>query len=111
MNNALLIAFIFHQTTKREKEKMDPRMRAFDALNSERAYQDAIAARYQHTGTPSFEAELLLIDEFTRLAKEAWRTQKGNAAALEQLRKLGGCLVRCFENYGVENRPSPTADA
>ena len=85
---------------------MDPRMKAFDALNSEREYQDATAVRYQHTGKPSLEAELLLIDEYARLAKEAWRTQKGNAAALEQLRKLGGCLVRCFENFGVEKRPT-----
>jgi hypothetical protein len=75
------------------------------ALNSERAYQDFSAEKWQHKGEPTLEAELLLIDEYITLSKHAWRTGHGNTDVLEQLRKLGGVLVRCFENYGVVPRP------
>ena len=75
------------------------------ALESERAYQRRTnPAAFEHGGAPSFEAELLLISEYSRLAIEAWSTQRGNAAAQEQLRKLGGVLVRCLENHGVPMR-------
>lgn len=81
-----------------------PRWSVYAALDSERAYQDATSARWQHLGAPSLEAEMLLLEEYLAEARNQWRTQKGNAEALNSLRKLGGVLVRCFETYGVQNR-------
>lgn len=77
------------------------------ALESERDYQRAICPQHQHQDKPSVGEELLLASEYVRLACEAWRTNKGDVAALEQMRKLAGILVRCFENHGVVLRAQP----
>ena len=76
----------------------------FSALRSEHAYQDATALRYASDSTPSLEAELLLVGEYSRLAIETWRTTAGSEATTEQLRKLGGVVTRCLENHGVAPR-------
>jgi hypothetical protein len=76
------------------------------ALESERDYQRHIAASFRHQGKPSVGEELLLISEYAQLACTAWRTTRGDAAALEELRKLAGIVCRCFENHGVAQRPA-----
>lgn len=70
------------------------------ALQDERRYQQRTATRWQHGGSPSLEAELLLIGHYADAARTAWVSGRGNEHALQELQRLGGVLVRCFETYG-----------
>lgn len=70
------------------------------ALQEERCYQQRTAARWQHGGSPSLEAELLLIGHYADKARTAWATGRGNELALQELQRLGGVLVRCLETFG-----------
>jgi len=76
----------------------------FDKLKVELEYQDLTAANYEHNGCPSFETEILLMEEYLANARTAWLSNKGNTMALDYLRKVAGIAVRCFKNHGCPDR-------
>lgn len=69
-------------------------------INSERDYQDGNAKEWDHKGVPSFEAELLLLEEYIAEARRAWKTSPNNDVPLHSVRKVAGIAVRCMENHG-----------
>ena len=78
----------------------------FQAIITERAYQkrDLVDKGWRHKGTPSVEAEILLIEEYTQKLRTAWVIGKGNEQALDVMRKIAGIIVRCGENHGLPPR-------
>lgn len=89
------------------------RDKVYEAIDSERAYQDkdCIDKDWDHRGKPSVEAELLLMEEYMLKARSAWQTSPGSFVALDVLRKVVGIGVRCFENHGVPLRDAGTDPA
>ena len=75
-----------------------------EILKTERNYQDRQGNNWDHKGTPSVEAELLLMEEYLQKARTTWVTSPGNEQTLDVLRKVIGVGVRCFENHGCPVR-------
>ncbi len=51
-----------------------------------------------------------MMDEYLREAKTAWVTGWGDKnAGLDELRKVAGIAIRCFENHGVRKRKSSSS--
>lgn len=80
----------------------------YEAIDGERAYQDAGRGNAFRTTQPGTETEeltlgegLLCIEELLRKARTCWYTPNGNVATLDQLRKLTAVAVQLQENYGV----------
>ena len=73
-----------------------------DALDSERAYQDATAANWNHKGTPSLGEEILMLSEYVEQARKAWMASSSNTEALTILRKAGGVICRAMDNRQTE---------
>lgn len=79
------------------------RTKVFDAIDSERDYQD------RKWGTPAEHPHevggyLTLMDVHLRRAQEAWAGANSDAAALESLRKVLAIGVACAEQHGIPGR-------
>ncbi len=77
----------------------------YKVIDGERDYQNKLNPEWCHKGKPTIEAELLLMEEYLKKAREAWVSKYGDpSAGLDEMRKVAGISVRCFENYGVPER-------
>jgi len=78
----------------------------YKIIDTERDYQnkDLLIKDWDHKGSPSVEAELLMMEEYIGKARTAWCNCKNNSEVLDVLRKVAGIAVRCFENHGVPPR-------
>jgi len=77
------------------------RVNVYNLIDGERDYQDAQAKQWNHKGTPSVEAEILLIEEYASKLRTAWATTSGNEP-LDIIRKIAGVSTRCLENHGSD---------
>lgn len=75
-----------------------------DALRSELVYHRKRANDWDHRNKPSFEAELLVLEELVQQLRTAWYTHEGNNEAAHVVRKIGGVAVRCMNNHGAFKR-------
>lgn len=75
------------------------REQVYKLVDGERDYQDE-HTDWDHQGVPSFEAELLLMEEYIRKARSEWVTSYNNDNSLNVIRKVIGIAVRAFENHG-----------
>ena len=82
----------------------DPRQTVYEAINSERDYQTLTSLEWGHNGTPSFEAEILLMEQYVQSIRETWAFSPDNTEPLEEVRKLAAITVRCMENHGCQLR-------
>jgi hypothetical protein len=81
------------------------RKQVYENLDTERDYQESLNSGWVHKGKPSVGLEILLAEEYLQLARKAWCTKYGDPnGGLDELRKVAGILVRCFENHGVPPR-------
>jgi hypothetical protein len=81
------------------------REKVFLEIDKERDYQDSLST--QHTGNPTIEGELLMLQEYINRARTAWTNNfddNGELPAREVIRKIAGISVRCLENYGCPSR-------
>lgn len=78
-------------------------------LIGELRYQNVIcgANNWEHQNVPSVEAELLLLQEYTNLARTEWVRNEGNDQALDVVRKLAAISLRCLANHGCPEREMP----
>lgn len=76
----------------------------YKVLDKERDFQDMIASGWENKGVPSVGEELLIMEHYMQLAREAWVCRKGSEPCLKQMRKVCAMAIRCFENYGVPER-------
>lgn len=78
------------------------RVRAFDALDSERNYQEDI-----NPGEIPIPEELVLLRVYLRKAEEAFAATFGDPSerpTMDVIRKIGGICLRCMENHGSVKR-------
>ena len=81
------------------------RKEVYENLDTEREYQESLNAGWIHKGKPAVGLEILMAEDYLRVARTAWRKGYGDKnAGLDELRKVAGILIRCFENHGVPPR-------
>ena len=82
------------------------RSKVYKIIDGERDYQDSLNPDWLHDGKPTIEGELLMMEEYLKYARTTWVTTYGDEkAGLEEMRKVVGIAIRCFENHGVPERP------
>lgn len=79
----------------------------YNAINSERDYQDAKWGGPSHDATKSVAHFLTYMRHFMAKADSAMTTEIGEAAALEEMRKVVALGVACFEQHGCPKRKRP----
>lgn len=80
------------------------RKNVFDAIDSERDYQDrkwGTLAEHPH----EVGGYLTLMDVHLQRAKAAWAGASNDLGALEELRKVLSIGVACAEQHGIPSRP------
>ncbi len=80
------------------------RDQVYEAIDSERDYQDALGADRTDGFDHTVGEYLVMLDTYLRKAKDAWTMNAGNKAALEEIRKIAGISVRCMEDHGAPFR-------
>lgn len=85
------------------------REEVYQRLDDERTYQEQRWG-VRNAGGQYVEAEhsvgdfLVFVDKYVADAKRALTTQASDRGALEELRKVAGLCVACFEQHGVPRR-------
>lgn len=79
---------------------MATRRKVYRAIDSERDYQEAKWGNHRH----EVGAYLTMLRIYMNRADEAWTSNKGDDAALEVVRKIGGIAVRCMEDHDAPMR-------
>ena len=79
---------------------------AFEAVKSERAYQNALGNdRVETQEKPlSVGEELVILDTYLRRAQDAYTSNPGCEPALNEVRKVAAIAMRCMENHGAPLR-------
>jgi hypothetical protein len=80
---------------------------AYNAIDSERAYQEAQRGNAKrHEGQPAMKpGELILcMEKCLQDARDAWYKPDGGEACLPFLRKVAALAVQAMENYGAPRR-------
>ncbi len=79
---------------------------AYDAIDSERAYQDGLWPSHVDQQTPLTPGEeLLLLEEYLAAAREVWvGERRPEVKTLNVIRKIAGIAVRCLETHGAPPR-------
>jgi len=80
------------------------RKEVYEAIDSERDYQDAKWGGKDHDNYHEVEAFITYMQHYMNKAIEAISTQKGAAGGLNELRKVVTLGVACFEVHGIEKR-------
>lgn len=85
------------------------RLVAFEAINGERDYQDALGTnrRSQPASKPTVSAEILMLEEYVARARDAWVNQPGDIPSLIEIRKVAAIAIRAMENHGSLTRIQP----
>ena len=79
------------------------RQKVYEVIDGEREYQDKKWTPDKH-GNHEVESFILYMEHYLMKAREAISTQNGVLGGLEQLRKVVGTGVACFEKHGVPER-------
>lgn len=80
-----------------------PRSEVFEAINSERSYQDALWP--QGAEPMTIGEEILVLGEYVMKARSAWTTEsRPEINALHIIRKISGIATRCMEQHGAPLR-------
>lgn len=86
---------------------MSARWEAYDAIDSERDYQDKQRGNAKrHDGQPPMTpGELILcMEKCLADAREAWYKPDGGAGCLPHIRKVAALGVQCMERFGAPVR-------
>lgn len=85
-------------------EKKSTQKQVFDALSTERRYQDLLP-KTRTDGEPRTVGDyLLMLEEYVHRARVAWVDHPGDVEALDVVRKVGGIAVHCMEDHGAIER-------
>lgn len=84
----------------------DPRELAFEAIETERAYQDAGFGNARNTeGRKLTPGEILLaLDKIVQDSKHVWYKPDSTVRVAHNIRKIGGLAVQFLERYGAPKR-------
>jgi len=76
----------------------------YDAIDTERDFQDGFIANQGLTHNKTVGEFLTLIRAYSAKADSAWVGQPGDAGALEEIRKIAALCVSCMEHHGATKR-------
>jgi hypothetical protein len=79
------------------------REQVYSAIDSERTFQDAKWGTLENHGH-EVGGWLTIMARYLREAQDAWASNRGDADALVEIRKLITVGVACCEQHGVEPR-------
>ncbi len=87
----------------------DSRQAAYEAIDSERDYQDSLWPGHTDVANPLTIGEfLLLIDQYVHFARDQWVVEsKPELETLHDIRKIAGIAVNCMEQHGAPKRTTP----
>lgn len=80
------------------------RQKVYDAIDTERAYQEIMEAKFGWQPKKKVGEWIVLINHYTTKLNEAWSTATGDDEALKVMRKIAGIAVHCMEENGVSQR-------
>ena len=83
----------------------------YDAIDSERDFQDNFIAQKGLNQFKSVGEFLTLTRVYSNKADNAWTYNGGDDGALEEIRKIAAICVACMENHGAKRRNSITTFA
>lgn len=80
---------------------MTTRQEVYDAIDSERDYQDDLNDHVQTIGE-----EALMMNEYVARVTREWTNEftRPEVVTLAEVRKLAAICVRCLEHHGSQNR-------
>jgi hypothetical protein len=83
---------------------MATRQEVYEAINTERDYQDGLWKQTPEHQT-SIGETVLLIEEYTARARLEWTGEPApETQTLHIIRKIAGIAVRCMEQHGAPKR-------
>ena len=84
---------------------MATREEVFEAINSERDYQDSLWSEEGNSNPLLLGEFLVLLDVYIRKAQEEWTVEpKPEINSLNTIRKIAGIAVNCMEQNGAPKR-------
>lgn len=84
---------------------MATREEVFEAINSERDYQDSLWSEEGHRNPLLIGEFLVLLSVYIRKAQEEWTVEpKPEINSLNTVRKIAGIAVNCMEQNGAPKR-------
>jgi len=82
-----------------------PSIAVYDAIREERSYQATNYPDREPNGNPlETSEELSLIRTYLADADQAWSKNRGDAQALNELRKVTAIAFRCMQTHGAPRR-------
>lgn len=80
------------------------RQEVYAAIDTERQYQDKLSSARTDGREKTVGEFLTMLRHYMNKADAAWTENAGDAAALEQIRKIAGISVNCMEKWGAPKR-------
>ena len=80
------------------------RAAAYDAIDSERDYQDALPPNRTDGRSHSVGDYVTMMQHYQTELVRAWTLNAGDEASLEVMRKIAGIAVHCMEDHGAIKR-------
>jgi len=80
------------------------RTEVYNAIDSERHYQDNLPTTRTDGSDKTVGDYLTMIESYRRRANDAWTDNPGTVEALHVIRKIAGIAVRCMEEHGAPHR-------
>ena len=87
-----------------KKWKNAGRKEVYDAIDSERDYQNSLGPFRTNEPLHTVGDELTMLATYLRKAQDAYTSKPGVEAALHEVRKIAALAVRCMENHGAPQR-------
>lgn len=85
-------------------EDLKARQLVFDAINSERAYQEEQEKKHGWQDTKKVGEWLVLLNHYVAEANATWCKTSGEEPTLHVIRKIAGIAVHCMEENGAPKR-------
>lgn len=83
------------------------RERVYDAIDSEREYQDMLPPTRTDGVSRSVGDYVTMMQHYQSKLVAAWTENAGDEQALDVMRKIGGIAVHCMEDHGAPLRKLP----
>jgi hypothetical protein len=83
---------------------MATRKEVYDAIDSERDYQDALGSDRTDGAFHTVGDYVTMLSHYVTELQAAWTKNAGTDAALNVMRKCAGIAVHCMEDHGAPKR-------
>lgn len=83
---------------------MPTRTEVYDALDSERSYQERLPSNRTDGLDHTVGDYVTMLQHYQTELVRGWTLNAGDEAALDVMRKIGGIAVHCMEDHGAPHR-------